>query len=112
MRPLRVALAVPLRLFMMIVTVIVYVINRSAAILRWISRGATGHVFYPLLVAVRWIEGSPLWMPVDLTIGRMPRTAKDANRARAAGYQPVQCDCGRATCVGTVWIQTGPPVTR
>lgn len=47
----------------------------------WLSSGIGNHFYWPFVQIRRVLEGKPRWLPIDLKIGKQPRT--DAERAAA-----------------------------
>ncbi|HZJ65936.1 MAG TPA: hypothetical protein VFD36_20655 [Kofleriaceae bacterium] len=72
-------------------------INTVGNGLTWLARSIRRHVWYPLIVTTRWVQGTPLWQPVDLTIGVQPESERARKTALEAGLVEVSM-CGDPTC--------------
>jgi hypothetical protein len=102
---IRYALSLPLAGLQRIIVAFGWVMLAIQRVAVWINRGTKFHVFWPVVLAKRWVRGVPTWQPVDLIRGGMQPLTK-AQRAVAAASDElvkIDCTCGRASC----WARHG-----
>jgi len=99
-------LALPLKVLVLLSAVSILGLVYLSRLLRRTAEGANRHVYWVLLVAMRWVQGVPTWRLMDLRIGLFPRTKAQIAYAETQGVTRVECTCGEPDCAAKdgVWI--------
>lgn len=97
--PVRRLLSAPFVLLRWISVAFHFLIGFLQIGLRWLDLGNRDHVWWPIVVAVRMVQGRPIWQARDLVSGIQPRSARALELARAdPTVLELRCACDSKKC--------------
>lgn len=99
-------LSLPFLLLTLLAATAIIIMVKTARLQRRLAEGANQHVYWVLLVAMRYVKGVPTWQPGDMVVNLFPRTKAQIAYAETQGITRVECTCGEPDCAAKngVWV--------